>query len=69
VGNEDVDQIEDIEIALEIDGRNVTTEKYREADGPNAWGVPPMPQSILHQDEASAFLCKLLDIMCSVQYE
>jgi hypothetical protein len=63
LGYEDVDQIEDVEVALEIDRRHISVEQQRETNRPHSRSVPPVPKSVFHYDKAASLIGELFDIM------
>lgn len=66
--DKNVDQIEDVKVALEVNGCDIATKKDREADSPDAWCIPPVAQPVLHQDEASCLIPKLLDVVRTIDH-
>lgn len=64
--HENVDQVEDVEVAFKVNGSHVAVKEDSEADRPYSGCVPPMPQPVFHNDEASCLAFKLLDIRSTI---
>ena len=66
MGDEYINKIEHIKVALKVNSCHIEIKENGEAYGPYARGIPPMSESILQDNKAMALLRELFDKMRSV---